>query len=301
MTRFFYALILIITTSLLLPTFAAYAEKLSVHVSILPQHYFLSQIGGNHVDIQVMVKPGANPATYEPAPRQMATLAKSTAYFSIGVPFETTWLPKFSSTNPSMRIIHTDKGIEKHLMESHHHDQTDSKKNHHSMNHDDHRIPDPHIWLSPPLVKRQAKTIVNALKMLDPENSSDYDKNFIAFITSADQLDTQLKTTFSTIKNRKFMVFHPSWGYFARTYGLIQMPIELEGKEPKPSQLTEIIKDALNHNIKIIFAQPQFSSRSAQLIANEIKGRVVYVDPLAQDWRNNLGTVAEQFKTALEQ
>ncbi|MCK5723282.1 MAG: zinc ABC transporter substrate-binding protein, partial [Gammaproteobacteria bacterium] len=98
----------------------------------------------------------------------------------------------------------------------------------------------------------------------------------------------------------QFMVFHPSWGYFADTYGLKQVAVEIEGKNPKPSQLKELIEHAKEQGIKIIFVQPQFSSKSAKLVAREIGGRVAVADPLAQDWSANLRAVAREFKGALQ-
>ena len=94
------------------------------------------------------------------------------------------------------------------------------------------------------------------------------------------------------------MVFHPSWGYFARQYGLEQVPIEIEGKAPKPAQLAELIGHAKEQNIQIIFVQPQFSRKSAEVVAREIGGKVVFADPLAEDWLQNLADVAEKFRQA---
>jgi zinc transport system substrate-binding protein len=108
-----------------------------------------------------------------------------------------------------------------------------------------------------------------------------------------------LKKLFSDVEGRKFMVFHPAWGYFAHAYGLTQIPVEIEGKEPKPAQLAELIRDARKQGIRVVFVQPQFSSKSAKLVAREIGGRVAVANPLAEAWLDNLRTLSENFKAAL--
>jgi zinc transport system substrate-binding protein len=95
------------------------------------------------------------------------------------------------------------------------------------------------------------------------------------------------------------MVFHPAWGYFADAYGLIQVPIELEGKAPKPAHLQELVEIARRHGIRVIFVQPQFSRRSAELVAREIDARIVTADALPADWFANMNEVAAKFEAAL--
>ena len=276
-------------------------DTLPVFVSILPQQYFVQQIGGEHVDVQVMVAPGASPATYEPKPRQMAALSRARLYFAIGVPFETAWLDKIAAANPAMQVVHTEQGIRKLPMAEHPHEGGhDGDADQHSGDRGDgHGILDPHIWLSPPLVKVQADTIMKALMAADPPHAADYERNGRRFSAAIDALDRDLKKTFAGQEGRRFMVFHPSWGYFAAAYGLVQVPIELEGKDPKPAQLQALIQYARQHDIKVIFVQPQFSRRSAALVAAEIGGRVVPADPLALNWMENLRHVAGEFAAAL--
>jgi zinc transport system substrate-binding protein len=274
---------------------AAADERLAVCVSILPQQYFVQQIGGDHVNVQVMVLPGANPATYEPRPRQMADLSRARLYFAIGVPFEAVWLDKIVAANPAMQVIHTERGIHKRSMAEHrHHDGAGDDRDGHPQG-----IPDPHIWLSPPLVKQQAGIILAALKAADPARTADYERNGQLFFAAIDRLDRDLMKIFADRQGAQFMVFHPSWGYFAEAYGLEQVPIEFEGKDPKPAQLQGLIEYARKHQISVIFAQPQFSRRSAAIVAGEIGGRVVVADPLALNWLDNLRAVADQFAAAL--
>ena len=268
-------------------------KKLAVFVSIAPQKYFVHQIGQERVDVEVMVSPGASPATYEPKPRQMAALSKTPIYFAIGVPFEKNWLKKIAATNPNMRVVHTEHGIQKIPMSAHRH----ATEKHPEKDHQGE--PDPHIWLSPTLVMIQARTIRDALQEIDPAHRSVYEANYKAFIATLEELDDAFRNTFADQQGLQFMVFHPSWGYFARTYGLKQVAVEIEGKDPKPAQLKELIEHAKANDIKIIFVQPQFSSKSAKLVAKEIGGQVAVADPLAQDWLGNLRAVVREFKGAL--
>jgi len=273
--------------------------RLNIFVSIVPQKYFVEKIGKSRVNVNVMVKPGASPATYEPKPRQMVVLSKTRLYFAIGVAFEQSWLKRIASANPNMEIIHTDEGIRKIAMESHldHEDEHDETPDDHSENH---KGLDPHIWLSPSLVMVQAKKILDGLQKIDPTHQNEYDRNYQSFMAEIENLDHSLKSTFADQNDLQFIVFHPSWGYFARDYKLQQIPIEIEGKNPKPAQLKELIKQARKNHIQIIFVQPQFSTRSAKLVARAIRGEVVFADPLAENWMKNLRAVAEKFKKAIK-
>jgi zinc transport system substrate-binding protein len=267
------------------------AEKnLPVFVSIQPQKYFVQQIGQGLVDVEVMVPAGADPHIYEPKPQQMVALSKARLYFAIGMqPFENAWLKRIVSSNPDLIVVHTDRGIQKIPMISgpHKADQHPGEL-------------DPHIWLSPPLVMKQAQTILNALVEIDPASRAFYENNYKAFVSKLATLDADLKKFFVGKQGFQFMVLHPAWGYFAHTYGLKQVPVEIEGKDPKPAQLKELIEHARQNRIKIIFVQPQFSPRSAKLVAKEIGGEVVFADPLAANWSDNLREVAEKFKSALK-
>lgn len=296
--------IVIIISTLFIGQSVLAADRITVFVSINPQQYFVQQIGKDRVDVRVMVPPGASPATYEPRPKQMADLSAARVYFAIGVAFENAWLEKISAVNPGMKVVHTDNGIKKIPMADHFHpDQAsrDYRKENHS-DEDDRSGPglDPHIWLSPPLVKIQARSILTALQDIDPGHQDRYAANYYQFIARIDELDADLKQTFAGKQHRQFMVFHPAWGYFGRAYGLQQVPIEIEGKSPKPARLKALIEHAREKGIRVIFVQPQFSSKSAELVAREIGGQVVLADPLAEDWLANLTAVADRFKAALK-
>ena len=165
------------------------AERLPVFVSIVPQKYFLEKIGGDVLDVSVMVLPGANPATYEPKPHQMVALSKAKLYFAIGVPFEKTWLKKFKAANPHLLVVFTEKGIKKRAMKGRHQHQ----QGRHEPDERHHGIKDPHIWLSPPLVKIQARNILRALIKVDRGHVALYKANYKKFIHEIEALDAEIR------------------------------------------------------------------------------------------------------------
>jgi len=267
-----------------------------VFASIIPQKHFLEKIGGDLVDVSIMVMPGASPATYEPTPRQMARLAKAKAYFSIGVPFENSWLERIASASSEMVIIPTGKGIQKIPMAVHAHDESEGKSDGHGDG-----ILDPHIWLSPERVRLIAANICAGLIQLDTVNTVVYEANLVAFLEDLDRLDEDIRASLAKVPDgqRSFMVFHPSWGYFAEQYGLLQIPIETEGQSPSPRELVEVVERGRELGISVVFVQPQFSDKSAKVIASEIGAQVVPLDPLAEDWADNLRSAAEAFRQEL--
>ena len=277
-----------------------FANNLKVTVSIVPQKYFVEQIAGDKVQVNVMVRAGFSPATYEPQTSQMKLLSDSQVYFSIGVPFENAWLEKFEDANRKMLLVDTSKGITKLEMSEHdhhedehekeHHDEKE-KDNHHDEEHHEDGL-DPHVWLDPLLVKIQAKTIYETLVQIDKKNADFYTKNYHVFLGKLDELDKKLETKLKNVSNSEFMVFHPSWGYFAKRYNLEQIVVEKEGKEPKPKEIVELIKEAKEHGIKVVFVSPQFSQKAAQTIASSIKGKVVNIDHLAYDYPTGLMNTA---------
>ena len=310
-----------------------YATKKDVTVSLVPQKYFVEKIAGDKVNVNVMVKEGFSPATYEPKTSQMKKLSHSSAYFAIGVPFENSWLEKFEHANKNMLIVHTDKGIKKLEMQEHSHHEEEGHEEHKDEKHDDHNDHDmhkehahekhddhekhdehddhadekhedhdehehegldPHVWLDPVLVKTQALNIYKTLVKIDKTNSAFYKTNYENFLKELDILNEKISKTLKPFEHKAFMVFHPSWGYFANRYSLEQVAIEVQGKEPKPKELIELIKDAKEHEIKIVFVAPQFSQKSAKIIANSINGSVHTIDPLSINWEENLIKTAQK-------
>ncbi|MEA2047009.1 MAG: zinc ABC transporter substrate-binding protein [Campylobacterota bacterium] len=255
-------------------------------VSILPQKTFVQAIGGDKVDVALMVQPGNSPHTYEPKPSQMIEITKADLYFAIDVEFENVWLPKFQSLNQKMKVIDLADNIHKI-------DMGDAQCEH---DHDDHgdKGADPHIWTSPKNVKIMAKHIFEALSAVDISNTAYYKDNLNTFLQEIEETDTRIKEILASVKkDNKFMVFHPSWGYFAKAYHLKQIAVEVEGKEPKPKELIDLLKEAKEERVKAIFTQPEFSDTVAHIIAKELKIPVVKVSPLAADWSQNLINIAK--------
>jgi zinc transport system substrate-binding protein len=276
-------------------------ERLKAFVSIEPQAYFVERVGGERVAVQALVKSGQSPATYEPSPRQMAALSESKLYFRIGVPFEKALLPKIEGTIPGLRVVDTRVGVPLREMKARPCPGSSGKDrrgdNEDARNGNEGK--DPHIWLSPRRVKLQARTIATALAGIDPKGRQIYERNYAAFAEDLDRLDSALAETLKPVQGKSFLVFHPSWGYFAEDYGLRQEAIEMEGKEPTGRQLARIIEEAKAEGVKVIFVQPQFSRSMAEAVADAIGGEVVTIDPLAGDYIQNLRSVADTVREAL--
>jgi zinc transport system substrate-binding protein len=185
-------------------------------------------------------------------------------------------------------------------MKAHLHEDSDHEPAKHEEEHEHHHdnfMADPHIWLSPPMVRVMAIKIRDTLIEADPEHEQQYRNNYFKFANEINTLDTKILNMFAKADKSSFMVYHPSWGYFARNYGLEQIPIELEGKEPSPRELVQLIKFAEKNSVGAIFIQPQFSRKSAESIASSIGAKVLVADPLAEDWAANLEKAAKVFIT----
>jgi zinc transport system substrate-binding protein len=252
-------------------------SALIVTVSVLPQKFFIERIGGEHVQVNVMVGPGESPHSYEPKARQMAALSNSAIYFAIGVEFEHAWMDRITSANSGLRVVDLSQSITK---------LSSADTGHKS------EI-DPHIWTSPELGKTIAKNITAVLIEIDPLHADDYQANLALLLGDIEQLQVEITKSINQMDTHQFMVFHPGWGYFASEFGLEQIPIEVSGSEPSASELAQLIDMAKKDNIRVIFAQPEFSTQSADFIASEIGGRVILISPLAEDWLENLRLVSQ--------
>lgn len=272
-------LLLLIFVSTLL-----YAKSI-VAVSILPQKTFVQKIAKEKIYVEVMVAPGSSPHSYEPKASQMIAISKAALYFSIGVEFEEAWLGRFASQNPTLKFIDLSANIEKIEMLEHHHNEHD--------NHDEDKF-DPHVWTSPKNVALMAETIYAALANLDPKNQEYYKTNLDTFIKEIQETDAEIRASLKNIAPKsKFMVFHPSWGYFANEYDLVQIAVEIEGKKPKPKEMIKIMQEAKEEQVRVIFTQPEFSDKSAQIIAKELNIGVEKISPLNPNWSKNLINMAK--------
>ncbi|MFH1761744.1 MAG: zinc ABC transporter substrate-binding protein [bacterium] len=267
-------------------------DKIRVFVSILPQEYFAERIGGNRVKVTTLVPPGSSPHIFAPTPKQMASLSRAGIYFRIGAEFEKSFVPKIESLFKNLKIVDTRQGIKMRYMKipcSHeHHDHREHAE-----------TPDPHIWMNPLLVKIQAQTMCSALVNIDPAGALIYRKNCDIFQRDLDTLHAGLKKNLDQLYGRELFVFHPSFGYFADAYGLRQVEVEVDGKEPGARMLSRIVERARQDSVKIIFVQKQFSPKSARAIAESINGAVVSVDPLEKNYILMLEKIAGTIKAAL--
>lgn len=270
------------------------AENVQVVVSIPPQTYFVQRIGGDLVEVASMLPPGAFPHTFEPTAKQMKLLSQADLYVRIHVEFENAWWDKIAAANPSMHVVDSTQGIDFLEGTAHHHEEAEEDHDH------DHHGRDPHVWLSPAAVKLQAESIYEGLLQVDPTHQETYLTNKEQFLTHLDALDQEIQQLLADLKNRTFMVFHPSWAYFARDYQLEELSIELEGKEPSAAEMTQLMKTAQAENIQVIFVQPQTSRRSAEIIARQIGAQVKELDPLAADWLQNMRRVARTLAENLQ-
>jgi len=284
------------------PAATSNADGLTVSVSILPQKYFIERIGGDFVQVNVMVGPGDSPHSYEPKPSQMTALSDSEVYFSIGVEFEHAWMDRISSANPEMLIVDLSQGLDLLPAIAHDHDEEDLDHDEEEADHEESEHGeeiDPHIWTSPANGAAMAQMIADSLIALDPNHADAYRLNLEEFLADITQLQSEIFATFEGLDSREFMVFHPAWGYFAQEFGLQQIPVEVAGSEPSAAELTALLSEAKEEDITVIFAQPEFSTRSADTIASEIGGKVILISPLAENWMENLRLVARTFAEVL--
>ena len=258
----------------------------TVLVSILPYKFFVEQIAGDKVNTMVLIPPGTTPHVYDPTPRQMAEISKTDIYFYNGhLSFEQSWLGKMKDSHKGLGMVNLSKGIE--MIGGHNCDNPDH----------DHGN-DPHTWLSPINGKIIAGNIYHALAEKYPEHKDIFEKNYDSLLQNIDRLDRQVREKLSVTDTRKFMIFHPSLSYFARDYNLEQIPVEFEGKEPSPSQLRASIDRAKKEGLKKIFIQKEFDSDNATIIAAEIDGTVVQIDPLSENWLKTLLDIAEKISAS---
>jgi len=308
----------------------ASAEKIRVFAAILPQAWFIRRIGGPHVDVDVLVGPGQSPHTFDPPPRQMARLARARLFFAIGWPFEKRLLEKAAAVNPDLKVIDTLEGVPLRWL-------TPAES---AADADAHETaaappaperpgaanpagqyarpywappappaaahparegqPDPHVWLNPRCARIQAATIAKALADADPARAGEFRKNLAAVQQDLDRLDARLAAALAPLRGKTFFVYHPAFGYFADAYGLVQAPVEIEGKEPGARQLAALIARAKSEGVRVIFVQPQFSARSAEAVARAIGGAVVPIDPLAEDYEANLLDMADKISKGMQ-
>lgn len=294
---------------------AGSGEPIIVAVSVLPQAEFVEKVGGDKVKTVVIIPPGADPHSYEPSPRELGKVSEARMYVTIGIdmPFEEVWIDRFESIDSETLIVNSSDRIElKKLADHDHHEgeeeeehagdfeadhANESEENHENESEEVHEETelDPHIWTSPANAKIMVENTYKGLVKIDPENKEYYTQNRDAYLKELDALDARIREKLEGREERNFMVYHPSWGYFAADYNLTMIPVEIEGKEPSAQDLAKLVDLAKEKQVKVIFVQSQFNTRSAQAVAEEIGGEVIAVDPLAKDYIANMDKVSDIF------
>ena len=282
-------------------------HRITCFVSILPQAFFVGKIGGEYVDAHVMVGPGQSPHTYEPTSRQLSALAGSRVYFSIGVAFEASLLPRIERNFKGVRIVDTSEGIALRPMLDHHEESAGTSAarspagTESGLHSHDNAGFDPHVWLSPRLGIVIAGNIRDALVEIDPVHAKIYAENCSRLVTELADVDAEIARMLAPYKGREFFVFHPAYGYFADAYGLTQVAIEAQGGAPGPKHLAEVMDRAKAQGARAIFVQPQISVTYAQTVAKAIDAEVVPLDPLAMNYTENLLHMAHKLAEAYQE
>lgn len=320
---------LIITSILILSLFGCKkAAKTSsnntkpmVAVSVVPEATFIKAIAGNLVNIVTMIPPGKSPTNYSPSPQELKKFSDAAIYFTIGVPTEkANILPKSCNINKNVKIVSLADEVAKHYehryfidndidIESH---ETDEDKNHneicdHSSDHQDynheahhHEGHDPHIWLSPKRAKVMIDVMARELSNIDPQNKDIYYNNAKEYKEKLDNLDVKIKNRLKDLKNKTFIVYHPSFGYFADDYGLTMVSLEKNGKEATAKNIENVIDFAKENNIKVIFYQAEVDSKQSRAFAESLNGETAKIEPLSANYIENLELMAETFSKLLK-
>lgn len=255
------------------------SDVISVATTISPLAGLISLIGGDNVEIATIIPPGAEPHTYEPTPSQMKEIANADIYIMNGAGLEF-WMEKALLVNEDMLVVDSSEGVELLSEEG--------------------GNADPHIWLSLQNAAIQVDNICNCLIQVDSANRDYYLRNKDALLEEMKALDREFSQTFAAKENKTFIVFHPAWSYLARDYGLVQVPIMEEEKEPGPQYLASLIDMAKKNDITTIFVDPQFNPKSAEVIAREMNATIVVLDPLADDYLQNMRRTGEEISKSLK-
>lgn len=257
-----------------------------VFVSIPPQKFVVEQLADRRVRVEVMLPPGASPATYEPTPRQLAALNGAAIYFRIGVPFEDSVLSKVAALMPDLEVVDCRKGVTLVPMEGRDHGHG-------------HGPLDPHFWLDPTAMAKLVETTARALKEAIPGSAGDIEASLSRLIAALEATDRRIAGQLRPFTGRDLLVFHPAYGYFTRRYGLVQIAIETEGKSPTARQIAAIVDGLNGRNAHAVFVQPQFSETAARRIADALGCRMITLDPLAEDYLVNLELMADTIAASM--
>lgn len=290
--------------------------KPTITVTIEPLRYFTEAIAGDRFNVVSMVPRGSSPETYDPTPQQLVDLSQSKAYFRIGyIGFEQTWMDKLTDNAPHLQFFDTSRGVDLIFDSSHahHHHHADSAQQSGEEAHThaaeaevghSHEHPlavEPHIWSSAYNAQIIAGNVLDALCTIDKANEPEYIERYNALCNRIERVDSILcHTLASPGADRAFMIYHPALSYFARDYGLQQISIEEDGKEPSPAHLKNLINTCRKEQVRVIFVQPEFDRRNAEIIARQTDTKVVPINPLSYDWEEEMLNIGQQLEAQNE-
>ncbi|MGI6251044.1 MAG: metal ABC transporter solute-binding protein, Zn/Mn family [Anaerolineaceae bacterium] len=271
-------------------------DKLQIAVSVLPQTWFVRELTGDLANVFALVGSGDDAHTYEPSPQQMLSLADADIYFTIGMEFESAWLPKFSNANTAMRVVDSAFGIQ--LITLGGELEMAGRNTRSSYGHDG---LDPHIWYSPARMKQMSQTMAKALITYNPENKTVYEQNLAILLKKIEQVDQKVKERLTGLSKDTFLAAHPAWGYFADAYGLHQLAIEEEGQEPGPETLAALILKARELGIHTIITQKGVDHKLVQSVSGQLGGaEIIELDSLSENWETAMLEAADALAKALK-
>jgi zinc transport system substrate-binding protein len=326
-------------------------NRLPVFAGIPPLAYLVEQIGGERVNVGILVQPNQDPHTFDPTPQQIVALSKAKVFFQVGMPFENTLLNKIKKSNTRLVVVDVTSGIlkrrmdsacthdlpnlspsadyhpsedvsQKHLTHSepdaepgrpndgqpddshpnHGHAESHTETAHAETNHaeaDHAGDPDPHVWLSLPLLKQMANNVGAALERIDAASAAFYAENLHGLLDRIDLVHEDICRKLQPYRGQAFYVFHPGFGYFADAYGLRQIAVEAGGRSPSPKQMQALIRQAREERVRVIFVQPQSPQQSARVIAEAVGAKVVTINGLTKDVLADTEDIAAKIELAL--
>ena len=265
-------------------------NKQTVSVSILPQKYLVEKIAGDYLQVNVMIPPGMSPETCDLSTEQLKKLYDSDICFTIGhLPFELTHLAPVIKQRKDIRIINHSEGIK----------LLSGSCGHQHHNGHEHSGVDPHIWSSPRYVAQMAQQIFKALSEQYPTQKEKFEEGYKTLSKEIETVKEKADSALNEKRGSMFLIYNPALTYLADDYGLQQVAIENEGKEPNPAHLKHIIDLAKEKNIRIIFIQSQFDKNNALSVAKEIGGEVIPIDPLAENWTEEINKLIKVLQEKL--
>jgi zinc transport system substrate-binding protein len=285
----FVTLVTIMLLSLLgwtvVPRLAAIPQpvrKIPVVASILPLGDFCQKIGGKYVDVTVLVPPGASPHTFEPSPTAVAKATEAKVFVFVGAGLDP-WAERIlkAERRPGQVVVEAVAGISL-LKDVDEHEHGETAKEAEEAEHHHHEAGNPHVWLDPLLAEDICRSIAQALIKVDPAHKNAYEVNLALYLGKLQTLDKDIKTVVATFRHRDYVTFHPAYAYFSQRYGLRQVGVieASPGREPSPGHLQRIIAAIKKSGVQAVFAEPQLSSRVAEVIAQEAGVKVLILDPL---------------------